>query len=100
MRHLATVGDVLKCNQPLLEATLKVVRNMELRLPLAMRHGHRQARTGHTCQQHRRLVRDPHQTEARLELLAAVAQESGPVLRARNQFPEQCKHLAAVAHAK
>ena len=52
LRHLAAVGDVLKGDQPLLEAALQVVRALELRLPLAVRHGHRQARAGHACQQH------------------------------------------------
>ncbi len=41
-----------------------------------------------------------HHAEARLELLAAIAHEARPVLRARNQLREQREHLAAVADAE
>src|SRR5690606_389427 len=69
----------------------------ELGPALAVRDHHRDTRTGHAAQEQRRRFDHLQQPQARLELLAAVAQEGGPVPGAGDYRLELAEHLAAVA---
>ena len=72
----------------------------EFRTTLAMRNGDGQHRTGHTRAMHGRRRQYLHQAEPALELLAAIADESRPVLGAGHQRLQRRHHLAAIADAQ
>jgi hypothetical protein len=67
---------------------------------LAMRHGNRQPAAGHAGEEQAGAGQHLHQRQPRLELLAAVARETRPGLRAGDQRRQRGQHLAAVAHAQ
>src|SRR5690606_3987715 len=67
---------------------------------LSVSHRDGQAGTLHPLEEDRRGGLDPHQRQARLELLRSIANERGPALRAWDQLLQPREHLAAVAHAE
>ncbi len=72
----------------------------EIGAAFAVAHHHRQAGAGHVGQNQRGGLGHVHHTQARFELLALVAFEFRPALRAGNDFGQIAHHLAAVAHAQ
>src|SRR6185312_10837604 len=83
-RHAAIVVHVAEAYEPARGASLRRREVRELRTAFAMRHRHRQERSGHVVQQHRRAAHDLHESVAGLVLLTAITHEPRPVIRARN----------------
>src|SRR3546814_5885656 len=72
----------------------------ELGAALAVGDRDRDPRAGHAAEEQRWRLDHLQHPEARLELLAAVAQEPRPVRGAGDDVAELRHHLAAVAHAQ
>ena len=72
----------------------------EVREALAVCDRDRQAAAGHAGEEDARRIDDLDLRQAGLELLAAVADELGPVLGARDHRRQRRQHLAAVADAQ
>src|SRR5882724_13437926 len=72
----------------------------EFGVPFAVRHRDGQNGAGHALQHHGRGLEYLNQCEPRFVLLAAVGDETWPMLRAGNEALQGCKHLAAVAETE
>ena len=95
-RHLAAIVDVAHGRQH----PARRRRIGELGAAFAVADHYRQFRTRHAVEEDRRRLRNLDHHHARLELFAAVALESRPVLRAGDDRRQVGHHLATVADAQ
>ena len=82
------------------DGEIRIALLAEIGVTLAVRDGHRNARTRHAFEEKRRRIHHLNQRQPCFVFLGDVAREARPVLRARNDRGEGGHHLATVAHTK